>query len=137
MKKLFVKTQLLLIAFMACIAFSCKKQKTAPVPAPETTTSWVESSSRKDTIVFLSSELRMFELNRGKEMRNGYLLPKTWGGLYTYKFKKDSIEVHYTLSSLYVGKFYSYKIQNDKLYIGDFFQKEPTPGQVLTFEKLK
>lgn len=138
MKKLVTKTQVLLLTSLIALVFSCKKQNPSPAPIPpKANVSWIESSNRKDTLVFVGGDTKLLSLNRGTEMRNGFLLPRIWGGLYTYSFKKDSIGLNYLLSSLYATQYYTYKIENDKLYIGDFFQKSTIPGQTLTFEKLK
>lgn len=109
---------------------ACKKEKDNSL----TGNKWVESKDRADTIEFKNDWLY---LNRGKEMINGYLRLKIYAGPYFYQEKKDSIELRH-LSSSYSGyKSYAYKIESNKLYISDFYQKTGGQNQTLVFEKLK
>lgn len=108
---------------------SCKKDSNTSALEPNT---WIESTKRTDTIVFKDNFLI---LNRPKEVNSGgYLLPKIGAGPYSFKELKDSIGLQHTLSSSSKFNNYAFKIEKDKLYIGDFYQKS---GQLLVFEKLK
>ena len=109
--------------------FSCKKSDT---PVSLETTKWIESKERTDTLVFVEKEI--FTLNRPKELRNGYMIPKYGSGLYFFKELKDSIELYNSVSSSRVTKNYPFKIESNKLYIGDFYLNS---GKLLVFERLK
>jgi hypothetical protein len=114
------------------IISSCKKQKEAPA---QTSGAWIESVDKADTIVFLPE--KMFELKRGKEISNGFLLPKIYSGLYTYSIRQDSIRLNYSLSSNSRSTYYTFKIEGNNLRIGDFYQKNAGQNQVLIFERMK
>lgn len=108
---------------------SCKDENASPNPIK-----WVEHKDRADTIEFKDGFLM---LSRGKELRNGHLLPKIHSGPYTYKEQKDSIKLISALSSSTNFKMYTYKNSGDKLFIGDFYQKTANANETLVFVKLK
>lgn len=95
---------------------------------------WVEQKDRADTIEFKDGFLM---LSRGKEMKDGQLLPKIYSGPYSYKEQKDSIRLISSLSSSTNFKMYAYKNSGDKLFIGDFYQKTGNANETLVFVKLK
>ncbi|MES2652113.1 MAG: hypothetical protein V4663_10250 [Bacteroidota bacterium] len=127
MKNFYTKSSIL-FALSVVLISSCKKKSDAVALEPNT---WIESSNRKDTIIFKND---LLILNRPKEVRNGYLLPQLGDGLYSYKELKDSIFLHYTASSYYGTTNYAFKIENNTLYIGDFYNKS---GKLLVFKKIK
>ena len=107
---------------------SCKKSSDPNALEPNT---WIESINRTDTIIFKDNFLI---LNRPKEVSSGYLLPKKGSGPYSIKELKDSIGLMHSLSSLYKFNNYPFKIENNTLYIGDFYTNS---GKLLVFKKLK
>ncbi|MEK6480035.1 hypothetical protein WJR50_21005 [Catalinimonas sp. 4WD22] len=98
--------------------------------------SWVESVDKADTLVFRRGE-SFFLLNRGKEERNGHLLPKYGAGMYEYSIDDDTISVRNLVSS-FLGFYNTFiNIEQDRLIIGDFYQKDTTSQQSLIFEKIQ
>ena len=67
---------------------------------------WIETVHKTDTLVF-DNQYSGFILNRGTEMRNGYLLPKYLSGPYMYEIENDSISLLWSASSSsYTNKYY-------------------------------
>jgi hypothetical protein len=103
--------------------------------------SWVETTEESDTIVFdIDSYERLFYLERGRELRNGYLLPKAGAGIYYYKLSMDSISVMWGLSSSTDMTNWYIQLSNDKktFKIGKFYHEEPeTEEEYLVFRKIK
>ncbi len=120
---------LVLFAFFISLTFSCKKSSENPDLKASI---WLETKDRKDTIVFANDFLTLY---RPRELQNGRLLPKIGAGPYMFKALKDSIGLMHSLSSLYKFNNYSFKMEQKKLYIGDFYQKGS--AQVLVFERLR
>lgn len=96
---------------------SCKKDSTTISLESKM---WVESNGRTDTIAF-SNDLMI--LNRPKTK-----IP------YLYRDLIDSVELQNALSSFFNPKKYGYKIENNKLYITDFYNQT---NSTLVFEPLK
>ena len=69
-------------------------------------------------------------------MKSKYLL-KMYAGPYFYQEKKDSIGLRHSTSSYSGYKSYAYRIESNKLYIDDFYEKTNGHNQVLVFLKLK
>ena len=78
--------------------------------------------------------LDVMTLARGKERRNGHLLPKTGAGLYEYKLKDGTISLYYMLSSNDKFDDYNFKRAGDQLTIDNFY--DSSLGKALTFNKL-
>lgn len=102
---------------------------------------WVETIEESDTIVFdIDSYARSFYLYRGTELRNGYELPRSGSGPYTYELSKDSISVLWGLSSSgYMTNWY-FQLENDEesFKIGKFYPEGPeTEENYLVFRKIK
>ncbi|WKN42451.1 hypothetical protein [Tunicatimonas pelagia] len=95
---------------------------------------WVESRDQADTLVFEGEN--SFILNRGREERNGHLLPKYGAGLYFYELRTDTISVRNSVSSSSIYREVFIKIESDRLMIGDFYQKDTINPELLTFDKL-
>ncbi len=127
MKNIYAKFSIL-FALSVILISSCKKKSDDVAIEPNT---WIESSNQRDTIIFKNESLI---LNRPKQVRGGYLLPQLGDGLYFYKELKDSIFLHYAASSYYGTTNYVFKIENNTLYIGDFYNKS---GKLLVFKKIK
>lgn len=129
-------TIFILIAVIALISFGCEETE---FNIDSLNGSWIESSSRADTLVFDSNEFEgWLYLNRVKELRNGYMLPKIGSGSYDYEISNDSIVLQYHLSSCMCPKSYTFEILSgeDKLKIGNFYDDDIPLGEMLTFEKL-
>ena len=83
--------------------------------------SWVEISESSDTLIFTQFGTEpAFELRRGLEERNGYMLPKYGAGIYCYKITGDTIALEDLLSSKggYVN-FYFKQNTGDSFDIGN------------------
>lgn len=82
---------------------------------------WVEAKERTDTLTFFFDEGKTgFILNRGKELRNGNLYPKSLHGPYDYILKGDSIYLRWMMSSNSKPKAFYYHLGTDTLLIGGF-----------------
>ncbi|MDX2413983.1 MAG: hypothetical protein QNK33_02215 [Bacteroidales bacterium] len=102
--------------------------------------SWVETIEESDTIVFdIDSYSRLFYLDRGTELRNGYLVPRAGSGIYYYELSEDSISVMWGLSSsIYMTNWYI-ELSNDEesFKIGKFYPEGPeTEEDYLVFRKI-
>lgn len=104
---------------------------------------WVHTDTQTDTIDFdfgshLPSLENSFILKRGKEIRDGYILPKWGSDIYTYRIQKDSIYLHAMLSSTWGSKPFYFKMNRDKqsFQIGSF---APFTGGLMvnTFKRIK
>ena len=97
---------------------------------------WIEMKTRTDTLTFLSWDtMEVMNLRRGKEMRDGHLLPKSGSGPYEYKLTPGRISLYWMLSSNYSFKDYSFEQVGDRLIIENFYGSPS--GARLTFEKVK
>lgn len=99
---------------------------------------WVEVNHKTDSLVF-DNQATVLNLNRGTEMRNGYLLPKDHSGPYWYEIKNDSISLRWMASSSSYANKYYFKpdIKNKEIKIGNFFVDSINSGTILTFTKVK
>lgn len=96
---------------------------------------WVEVNKKTDTLTFTSLDnSEVMNLARGKEMRQGHLLPKIGSGLYEYKLKEEKISLYWMASSKLTFKDYKFKMTGNKLTIDNFY--DSTLDASLTFEKL-
>jgi hypothetical protein len=98
---------------------------------------WVDINNATDTLTFgpFGGQESMI-LERGKEMRNGFLLPKYGSGPYEYELSPgDTISLRWYLSGSSNSNDYYFKQMGDKLIIEKFFDTI-TPGTMLTFKKL-
>lgn len=123
----------LIILFFILILYSCAKDKD-DLTLNDLKGKWIEVVTKSDTLTFSPMDKRL-TLGRGKEMRNGSLLPKFKSGLYEYKLQDESISLYWMLSSNYNFSNYSFELKDDKLYIGNFY--ESTSGAILTFERFE
>ena len=102
--------------------------------------SWIESSNKSDTIVFSKHDNKAyFNLNRGKEIRGGYLLPKYYSGLYDYEILGDSIALRWLLSSNGNphNHYFHYDLDKNQLIIGNFFEDSLSSDLKLVFNKMQ
>ncbi len=98
---------------------------------------WIDVNTKTDTLTFeLFGDQESMILGRGKEMRDGFLLPKIDSGNYDYKLStEDKISLRWTLSSNSDFNDYYFKQSGDKLTIEKFFDTSSS-GNMLIFEKL-
>lgn len=125
--------KLRLPALLFFISFVCCTEDN-PNIGVELDGQWVEVSNRIDTLTFIS-EQEFMTLDRGKEFRNGFLLPKTGSGSYDYKLLEREISIRWHLSSNGLFTEYYFEQTGNKLQIGNFFNNSAT-GNVLTFERI-
>ncbi len=135
----------LMVALSAGIALvSCQKDQ-LPFPDPDSlppglTGSWVETSTRTDTIIFHSDkDTGLLWFQRGYEIRNGYRLPIIGSTGYKYEIFSDSIHMIDGLSSAMEGGTYYFKFDEPNLTIsiGKFSKYIDTKKSILTFRKIK
>ena len=89
--------RVLIMFLIISVLCGCTKSENTLLPPDG---SWVEISTRSDTIIFTQFGTDpAFELRRGIEERNGYLLPKYGAGIYCYKITGDTIALEDLLSS--------------------------------------
>ncbi|MFT7034673.1 MAG: hypothetical protein ACJA2S_003191 [Cyclobacteriaceae bacterium] len=74
-------------------------------------------------------------LDRGTEIRNGLLLPKTGSGSYDYKLLGGEISIRWYLSSNSLFTEHYFDQTGNKLQIGNFFNDNAI-GNILTFQKI-
>lgn len=127
-----MKYALILIVF----AFlSCSEDNVNTTTTSDLSGKWIEIETRTDTLSFeLLGDSEIMNLNRGKEMRNGILLPKYNSGPYTYKLAEEKISLNWMLSSNSNFNDYYFKVMDTRLHIGNFYHS--ASGETLTFEKL-
>ncbi len=99
---------------------------------------WVETVHKTDTLIF-DNQLSFLILNRGTEMRNGYVLPKYNSGPYMFETEKDSISLHWAASSSLSSYKYYFKpdFKKKEIRIGNFFDENINAGVILTFKKVQ
>ena len=132
---------LIVILSTGIMLVSCQKEE---FPDPSTlpkglTGSWVETSTKSDTIIFNSDkETGMLILQRGYEIRNGYRLPIIGSDIYSYKILTDSIRLTGGLSSVFFDKtfYFKYDEANLTINIGKFSQYIGSNKSILTFRKI-
>jgi len=118
------------------ILSSCTKNDNNVIDASGLKGQWIEMESRSDTLSFESwDSLEIMNLKRGKEVKNGFLLPKLGSGPYEYSLSSEIISLKWMLSSNSNPNEYYFKVTNDELEIGNFYNS--LNGETLTFEKLK
>lgn len=124
----------LLIGLLFILLVSCKKD---PVETASIDGTWVETTQRMDTLVF-DHQHPFFDLNRGKELRDGHLLPKYLSGPYLYEIGKDNIYLRWGLSSSSSGTNYYFNAdsKNGQMSIGNFFVDSISKNEVLTFSRI-
>lgn len=105
-------------------------------PSSDLSGKWIEMKTRTDTLTFESWDtMDVMNLRRGKEMRDGYLLPKAGSGPYEYKLTSGKISLYWMLSSNYSFNDYSFKRTGNRLIIENFYGSPS--GATLTFVKSK
>lgn len=125
---------LFLLLLLLVILSGCEKKEKE---MDQLTGSWLEASHQTDTLVF-DPPKGMMILNRGKEMRGGFLQPKYHSGPYIYKVKQDSIMLLWLFSSSSSGKRYYIHQEaiNGKLKVQNFFVDSLGTSVILNFTKI-
>ena len=96
---------------------------------------WIEARTKGDTLTFESwDSMEIMTLDRGKEMRGGYLLPEYGSGPYQYKLSNGKISLYWMLSSNYAFKDFKFKQTGNMLTIANFYNS--SSGSTLTFVRL-
>jgi len=117
------------------VFLNCSKNNTKSLTVEDLKGKWVEAETRLDTLSFEALEnFEVMNLNRGKEMKDGYLLPKSGSGPYRYNLLEEKISLNWMLSRDGAFNDYYFKIIENKLNIGNFYGS--ASGEILIFEKL-
>jgi hypothetical protein len=134
----------LTIILSLCILIlpSCQKDD---FPDPDSlpkglTGSWVEVHTLADTLVFTSnSDNGFFILQKGFEIRNGYLLPVIGSTIYLYEISSGSIKLQDASSSYWSepSYFFHYDEQDLIIRIGKFSEYIDANRSILTFRKIE
>lgn len=126
--------KLLFIGLIFILFASCEKNT---LEKAQVVGAWVETTQKMDTLVF-DKQHTSFSLNRGKELRNGFLLPKYLSGPYFYELREDSIYLRWGLSSSSYGTNYYFKVDSKKgqINIGNFFDVSSSKNVILTFSRI-
>lgn len=118
-------------AFLNCSSDDMKNE----IPS-ELKGEWIESDARMDTLTFQNLDgLPLMNLNRGKELINGNLLPKIYSGPYDYIITAEKIALRSMLSSNSTFTDYYFLVDDSTLSIGNFFDFKG--DTIVTFEKLE
>jgi hypothetical protein len=97
---------------------------------------WVEVNDKVDTLTFNIIDGHEFmTLDRGKEVRDGFLLPKAGSGPYDYKILGNKISIYWLLSSNSAFNDYYFEKIGSQLKVENFYD-ESAIGTILTFEKV-
>lgn len=128
-----MKNSFLLFLLLMLLSGCEKKEK----EMDQLTGSWLEVIHQTDTLAF-DPQNGMLTLNRGKEMRGGFLLPKYHSGPYIYKVEQDSITLLWLFSSSSSGKRYYIHQEtiNGKLKVQNFFVDSLGKSVILNFTKI-
>lgn len=126
--------KLIFIVFILVTLISCDKND---IENSTLNGVWIETIHKADTLVF-DNQHTGFILNRGTEIRNGYLLPKYLSGSYMYEIENDSISLRWSASSSsYANKYYfKSDLNNKQIKIGNFYVDSINTGAILTFTKV-
>lgn len=122
------------IGLLFFLLVGCKKEPVEKAPIYGT---WVETTQKMDTLVF-NNQHPSFFLNRGKEMRNGYLLPGYLSGPYSYEIGKENIYLRWGLSSSSNGTNYYFNVDSKirQISVGNFFVDSLSKNVILTFSRI-
>ena len=126
------------LLFIGCICLLLTGCNTDSVIKSSLSGVWIEATHKTDTLVF-NNQLQGFSLNRGREVRVGYSLPKEHSGPYTYELKNDSITLLWSASDYNKGTNYYFKsdLKNSQLKIGNFYVDSIGKIEILTFIKIQ
>lgn len=107
--------QLMFISIVL-LQFSCNKENDE-LNSKYLNGVWVHTDTKTDTIDFntkMFTSEKTFELRRGKEIRNGYEVPKIGSGFYRYEIKGDSIYLRNMISSYGGSLPFYFKMDSDR-----------------------
>ncbi len=122
------------IIFLILTLMSCSKDEVNKASSSHLNGKWIEVVTRTDTLSFeLLENLAIMNLQRGKEISSGYLLPKSGSGPYNYTISEGKISLNWMLSSNSSYTDYSFNIVEKRLDIGNFYGS--SSGEIVTFEK--
>lgn len=110
------------------ILSGCEKEESL---TPKLQGEWVESSLRKDTIIFNSPDFDFGE-NWFDLRREGMIS----SGPYEYRIHGDSISIHWMLSSCMCWETYCFEAGDEDFFIGKFYTSEEIKSDRLRFEKI-
>lgn len=100
---------------------------------------WAEIINKMDTMTFgllsLGGRASM-TLSRGKEMRDGFLVPKPGSNWYEYELLADTIALRSYVSSNSAFNKYYFKLTGDKIVTENFYEIN-TKRKIRIFKKLK
>lgn len=117
-----------IIAFFVLAVFSCTDDKSEIVEIKELRGSWVEIKNITDTLSFSSlfDDKELMYLKRAESYRSEP---------YEYELlPNNKISIHWLLASTMTFDEYYFKVTDDKLSIGNFYNS--SSGKILTFKKL-
>lgn len=125
----------LLLFFCLLISFQVWSQDNTVKKSPINGT-WIEEIHQEDTLVFYpeyDGREPVFYLKRGRKNN----IPKTHSGPYNFKPSKDSISIHWFLSSniAYQTYFLAFTPDSNRLIMGNFFNDSLPNNYTLTFIK--
>ena len=126
------------LLFIGCICLLLTGCNTESVVKSSLSGVWIEATHKTDTLVF-NNQFQGFSLNRGREVRYGYSLPKGHSGPYTYELKADSISLLWSASDNNKGTNYYFNpdLNNSQLKFGNFYVDSIGNNEVLTFSKIQ
>lgn len=120
---------------LAMVLLSCSNEDLEVNIHHDLSGQWVEVIQKTDTLTFSTLDnLEVMNLARGKEIRQGHLLPNIGSGLYEYELKDDKILLYWMLSSHRTFNDYNFIKTGNQLTIENFY--DSTLDASLTFEKL-
>ncbi|MDH5597729.1 MAG: hypothetical protein OEY34_01315 [Cyclobacteriaceae bacterium] len=128
-----------LLIILLSVLISCNGEKINPgLTGSDGIGVWVDVNTKTDTLTFQSIDgMEIVNLSRGLEMRGGELLPKIGSGPYQYKLlEEEKISLYWMPSSFLGFNEYTFKQSGDLLIVEKFFDS-PSPGVLLTFERVK
>jgi hypothetical protein len=131
----FIIKRLLVVGFVFILSTGCN---TESVVKSSLSGVWIEATHKIDTLAF-NNQFQGFSLNRGREVRVGYSLPKEHSGSYTYELKADSISLLWSASDYNKGTNYYFKtdLKNNQLKIENFYVDSIGRNEILTFIKIQ
>lgn len=136
-----MKNKIFLLGLFSLIVLIIGCTKTDKLESGLTGT-WIEITEKNDTIDFTHfTSSQAVNLRRGYEMRGEYWQIK--GGMYLYKvLDSDSIAIGSIWSSSCPGDpacypHYLFKlIDNETFNIGNFYNRDISPNEILTFSRI-
>ena len=126
-----------LLLLISLFYFSCDDENNSNPVSATLDGKWINVQAPTDTLIFDSAlGDNYFVLARGKEVRDGFLLPKPGAGIYEFKLKSNLISVYNTISSCYCFHDYYFQKKASMLVIGNFYDPA-SQNQHETFKRLK